>query len=510
MWAALPVMLFSQPGAITEPTSDIWKYGDDFIEANLANHRRLLLIGRIQIIVLSLLTALLMAAWTHELFGLRPALCAMMLWCLSPTVLGAASLVTTDLGAAFLFVLTLSRAWKLAESPGYASSFVTGLCLGLAQLAKYTGVLLFGLVPMIWCIRRWRSEDVQKLRLHQFAGYVAVTLTVGLSVLNAGYLFQRTGYSLAELSSTSSSMKSVKALIGPLVEVPLPLPADFVEGIDHERHVMEGQHAVYLDGQWSLTGFRSYFLIAMWYKLPHVLQLLLFIGTAGALIHPRNKCEHRMLVALSLTPVLLIAIASSSSLQLGMRYILPAFPFMVMLAARSAGFVSSLKPTHQLAATGVLLALSALNLRHHPSHLAYFNELAGGPSSGYVHLIDSNIDWGQDVHALAEYLKVNPARKLYLACLGTFPPHRAGIEFESPPEWLPQPGTYAISVSLLMGRPIAIRNPDGTSHSTDFGVYSYLRYFEPVDAVGQSILIFHVTPDDARNVREQISRTQQF
>jgi hypothetical protein len=263
---------------------------------------------------------------------------------------------------------------------------------------------------------------------------------------------------------------------------------------------MEQRHPVYLDGRWSEFGFSNYYLKALEYKLPHAAQAL-FVLAAIFLVFPGS--EPRLLrtqLATLLPAGLLIAVASTIAMQLGIRYILPAIPLLLLFAGQVGRWLDWSK--YRLRALLVVAAAIVLpfSARFHPQHLAYFNELAGGPLGGRAHLLDSNLDWGQDLHALKRYLDDHPVHDLGLAYFGMFQPAELGIKYHLPPRE-PTAGWYAISANLLYGRPYNVCGPDGTYRSADLNEFRWLREFEPVARVGVSIDLFHVTEAQARELR---------
>jgi hypothetical protein len=143
----------------------------------------------------------------------------------------------------------------------------------------------------------------------------------------------------------------------------------------------------------------------------------------------------------------------------------------------------------------VPVVAALLSVRHHPHHLAYFNELAGGPSNGHMHLLDSNIDWGQDLRALKQFLDENRIDDVGLAYFGTVPPSSLGIRYHVPPRDS-RPGWYAVSTNFLQGRPGGLRNPDGSIRLVDFDEFGYFRWFMKtpalVERIGYSIWVFEI------------------
>lgn len=499
-WAALPLFLSGERIHLENADADAFEIGDIFVSSVGERYDRLYAVSRSMIVILSVLTGVVIAVWARQWFGDAAALLATLLWSTSPTFLMSASLVTTDLGAALFFVATLYLLWRFAGQPTWRNASLFGLCLGLAQLAKFTSILLYPLAIVLWFAVRIGNDEINKGNRGGNLSKWGVALLLSLFVLNAGYLFQGSFSAFESFQFGSKALSKLSGLQEPLGGVPVPFPRDYVEGVDRQRHIMESAHPVYLDGQLQVEGFPHYNLMAVWYKIPHATQLFIVL-TALFLVMPGGKRRllRRQLVLL-LPVALLFLIASGSGMQLGIRYLLPVLPFLVLFAGQSARWFDRKQYPARCVMIAVLAVLTPLSVRFHPHHLAYFNELAGGPVNGHAHLIDSNIDWGQDLRGLKHYVDENNINKIGLAYFGMLPPSELGIDYFIPwrqTDVVPsrqavKPGWYAISTNFLMGRPHTIREPDGTVGQVgphEFGVF---RTLKPRARIGYSIFIYHV------------------
>ena len=162
------------------------------------------------------------------------------------------------------------------------------------------------------------------------------------------------------------------------------------------------------------------------------------------------------------------------------------------------------------------------SLWYYPHSLSYFNELVGGPKGGHDYLLDSNIAWGQDLYYLKHWLDEHPeARPLHLACYSLMDPRLAGIEFEVPPvgpisagsnkgdlskQIGPLPGWYAIDMNHLHGAKLSTTDGQGGWRRVAGDGYdlTYFQRFRPVAMAGYSIYIYHITPDEANEVRREL------
>lgn len=510
-WSALPLLFTSAETGNPEHSSDPANYGDAFLQANPEQYHQLYVLGRIPILLLSVATGLLLAMWARELFGTSAACLTVLLWTMSPNVLANAALGTQDLAIAGFFLATVYCGWKFVRQVSWKWALITGLMLGLAQITKYTAILLVPILVIEWFLLRVKNtEDKRELSHKMILARWGVLLLMTCFVLNAGYLFQGSFQPINAYQFQSSELKALKLLPPLLQNIPLPLPRDYLLGFDLQRFIMQQAHPTFLDSEWALTGFRSYYIYTLIYKLPHGVQFL-FILACFQWFKQRNQpgCMSLRTLGILLTPViLLICIASLANNQLGLRYILPVIPFLFLVIAPLAEQLDfEKKKLFSYAITIAVLTLP-FSLRFAPDHLAYFNELSGGPENGTRHLSDSNLDWGQDLYRLKDYMQQHKVDDLGLAYFGTVPPSTLGVPYRVPPASHPEPGTYAISVSLLQGRPYSIRKQDGSRHNLGNDTLGYFRYFKPKARLGYSINVYELRPEDVVRWQTAISRAR--
>ncbi|HTI49578.1 MAG TPA: glycosyltransferase family 39 protein [Planctomycetaceae bacterium] len=541
LWATWP-LLFTQASCDANiAPGDLFHLGHQFLADNRGSYEFYLALCRSMNVTWSVLAGLVLVLWSRALFGDKAALLTAALWAFCPTALANSSLVTPDAGGACLFVATLYAVWRYARRSDWRTAGIVGLLLGLAQLAKFTNLLLYPLALTVWWLARESDDAVGSgallrgdARLGNVAKAMGRWLAIGaisLVVINVGYLFRGSLSPLDDYHFQSRFLQRIAASAGPLKRVPVPLPRDYLAGVDHQRAIMEAPHPVYLDGKWNVTGYPEYYLRALAYKLPHAAQGLCLLSMLFILFPGRQPRLLRTQLLLLLPVVLVIAVASSMGMQLGIRYVLPALPFLLLFAGQAARWCegswsraneqpsgrtsergtgpSHGTPGHRTrSSTGegarfrtVLVVGAALtlpfSLRYHPHHLAYFNEWSGGPLGGRQHLLDSNLDWGQDLRGLKLFLDEQRIDDIGLAYFGMIPPAELGIRYHVPPR-TPAPGWYAISAHFLHGGPHTVCNPDGSYRPADIYEFSWLRRFQPVARIGYSIDVFHVTPDQIR------------
>lgn len=511
-WSALPVVLLG--GVLGEPAepNDAFALGDHFLAANRDRYRELFFVARVANLVWSLLTGAAIALWGRQLFGPWAGLVGAALWFLCPIALSNAALATPDACAAFFFVAVPFAFWRFAQVPSWPRCLAAGALLGLAQLAKFTDVLLLPISLLVWwvapvqaavhaAVQSGIQTDRSPGAWRRAAGQWIAALSLALVVWNAGYLFGGTGRPLKSYEFLSRSLQGLSGRLSAMGAVPVPLPGDYLRGFDRQRSIMEGAHPVFLDGEWNFdgTGFRDYYVRALAYKWPHATQALVLTAVVASLVTRAGRRQWRAHLLLLAPALFVIAIASASGMQLGVRYILPAFPLIYLFAGQLGTWWNPPRRSLRTAWLAICLAMLPLGLSRHPHELAYFNELAGGPIGGREHLLDSNLDWGQGLFELREFLRREEIELAGLAYFGMVPPAELGIDFRIPPSYEQvlarrelTPGWYAVSVNFVQGRPHTIRDAEGRIRSAGGGEFSYFRNMQRAGNLGGSIDLYHV------------------
>ena len=500
MWGALPLCFTSASSGQIEAAKNAEDFGNAFLAANHDNYFRLFWFGRLPNIAFSFGIGLILAFWSRRWRGNAAALVTVGLWSCSATALANASLITPDMGVAFFFVAVFYDLWKFSREPNWKRAISLGVLLGLAQLTKFTAVLLYPLCLVGWCVLSIGQQDPQETAvpkcLKTRIAQAVSAFVLSLVILNLGYLFQGSFSSLKSYEFASRTLHRTQQWAGPLQAVPVPLPRDYVAGFDRQRQIMEGQHPVYLDGEWRIDGFLDYYEMALFYKLSHAEQLFCLLAVFFLVFPGDEKRDLRLQAFLLLPVACMLFVASTSRMQLGLRYILPAIPFLFLFAGQSAAWLRWSTYPVRTVLLGLTIAAIPWGLRFHPHYLAYFNELAGGPEAGRAHLLDSNLDWGQDLRGLKPYLDSQGVSEIGLAYFGTVPPAALAIQYHFPPSHVPEPGWYAISVNYVQGRPHVLWDKDGKARPVDLDEFAYFRYFEPKARIGYSIYVYHLTEQD--------------
>jgi hypothetical protein len=269
-----------------------------------------------------------------------------------------------------------------------------------------------------------------------------------------------------------------------LCEVPIPLPADYVRGIDLQRVDFEKGLKSYLNVEIRESGWWYYYLYAFLYKVPlGTVALVVWAAGLTQIRRPRTPILSSQgseaagfidELFLWLPPIVLFTFVSSQTgFNQHFRYVLPIFPFLYVAVSRlglywermferpAEGSPRLVKPRLAAGAlVGVLLAWSvSSSLSAFPHSMSYFNEWAGGPDNGHKHLIDSNIDWGQDMWLLKRWVDEHPEARPFSIAYHNHVDYKllTGMDFPEPPRD-PRPGYFAVDIRNLILGPYTISN----------------------------------------------------
>lgn len=492
-WQALPAALGDTDyPALTTPgwrKSVVWLVGYDFFHQSRNDPAWLLFTARAMNSLFGAATVLLVFFWSHRLWGPAGALVSAVFCALCPTMLAHSGLATSDMGMAFFFLAFLAAYWRHLHDGRWRVWWLSAALLGLAAVAKYTAVLLLPLAVVLALVRALRPEPLvlagRKFQtpFGRFGAIAASTAAQGLVALAVIWAFFGFRYSLFN-----------PALPGGEPNLPWNLllnfggwKASFIQFCREWRLLPEGwlyglafvlQHAqaraAFLDGDYSILGWVEFFPKTFLYKTP--LSLLAGLTASIVLLVLRLRVAARSQIAGHLyrvTPLLGLFMvywmfSLTSHLNIGHRHILPTYPVLYIFCgalgwavtrAWRQSWAGGLAGTATIAGLLGWHAVVAANI--HPHYLAYFSPAVGGPTEGYRHLVDSSLDWGQDLPALSKWLDAHrkPGEPVHVAYFGSDEPARFVRDavlmprlstFDRPRPWYwCEPGLYAISATML-------------------------------------------------------------
>lgn len=367
--------------------------------------RRLVLSGSDRVLVaarvvgllwgLGLLIVVFLAVRRH--YGAGLGLVAAAVLSLVPEVLAHSSIAGSDMPFTTAAVLALVALGHYAERPSLKRWVVLALAIGLAWAMRHTALVLLplaGLVHLVLAVRARppidASEWVERAVRSVWAG-------AGLSLIAFLVLWAGDGLGTVTVREVSErvTMLPVPRALGPLDLSDVPVPTSFLSILKQVRHQNQGHEAYFL-GEFGTTGWPRYFPVAFLLKTP--IGFLGLMVLAAARLRPRYALEIVALAFLAILWTMLIR----NKVTIGVRYALPTYPLAVLFLARLFHPQMLRDRLWGPITIGLTAWLIWASIGSEGRFLSYFNEIGGGPRHGWVYLADSNIDWGQDLNALAE------------------------------------------------------------------------------------------------------------
>jgi hypothetical protein len=424
--------------------------------------------------------------WGKQLYGPVAGLAAASATSFSPNLLGHASLATVDFGAAAAIFIAAYYLWRWAQQTGARHCIAAAAACGIAVLVKFSA--LFFLPPLGIAFFLLAAQEQHRAggppQIAAMARTGALFLAVLIFVAWAGYRFETGPLPPARiqpvpgtLGQYAESAIEVGTLHGRIF---LPAPT-LIRGLLSVFALNARAHKAYLLGRVSSSSFPFYFLVALAVKT--TLPLLLLSAIALALCVVESWTDSLSTAAYpAIAVALMLAVGAMSRINVGIRHLLPIFPFLALLAASLfADCSTSSRPGGHILA-GLAWSLLAWHgvesIAAHPDYLAYFNQIARGREEHF--LLDSNLDWGQDLERLRQFARQHGISTLYLSYFGRPGPDFLEIpDVRSLPAGMRPSGWVAVSKNHMGG---IGRSPSDLA---------WLAGHTPAARVGHSILVYH-------------------
>jgi 4-amino-4-deoxy-L-arabinose transferase-like glycosyltransferase len=491
VWNAGPLLLQEErPELSTLPgwradlitfTSHLWdKFG---------SLDRLAYVTRYPNMLLAVMLIALVYRWAREWASTIAGGLAVFLMTWDPTMVAHAQLNTTDLGFTLCLFVAFYLCWKLHRRFSYATLIGIGLAGGAAMSAKASGIL----VPLLVCT--------------VFAGYYLLEVLARLdSRSREGWGWQARArlvvapaikwffYGAVVLFLSTFTLWATYGFAN-------PAHAFAVHGEMLRIFFAGQQRLAFAAGELRAGGWWWYFPYAFTIKTPIPAILAYATGLLHVLLSPRKLIQRDL--ALWSFPLAYLLAALVSDVNIGVRHLLPLFPFLYVIASgisrpiwRGAGRGWSYIRQPLYLALGIWYIWGTAHV--YPFAIAYFNELVGGAKNGYHYLVDSNVDWGQSFKALKTYMDENQVPEAWVSYATWIDPGAYGVAYHPlfpgqgtepyfPRRYDPAPGFYAISATTLQGIALKEHDPD---------LYEWFRNRKPAAQPGYGLLIYEVAPHD--------------
>ncbi len=390
---------------------------DRHIPPWLRDRLRELRAARMATIGFALLLALLVAAWSRELYGSEASVAALALYIVSPNLMAHSTLVTTDCYVTVAYFGTAYAHWLFAKAPSVRTAAIAAFALAVSQLTKGSAIFLFAIAPLLiapafyFHLRSGNSPSLWR----PLRAYVALSAVLFVLAINIGFVCDRTFTPLSRYSFLSPAFQKLSK-VPVLAAIPLPLPYPYLQGFDMLRHDEDtglGYGNNYLLGECrpgtDRRPFRSYYLVCYLFKEPIALQLLMFAGLIGIAARGRWRSflvnEWFLLIPVVVT---LTVFSLFNNAQIGVRHILQIFPFTLLLAASNFRNWRALARRRK-AVLAVSVAYAAVSVfSYYPHMIPYMNELVPDRRLAYKVLAESNLAWFQNTRIVRDFLRRNP------------------------------------------------------------------------------------------------------
>ncbi|HTJ78110.1 MAG TPA: hypothetical protein VL357_03865 [Rariglobus sp.] len=489
-WAGIPLLL-QQPRL--EPadhpawwsTSNVWLISSAFFFESGNNTDFMLATARAMMMFWSVATGFLVFVWSRRLWGNAGGLLSLALYAFSATTLAHGPLVTSDMTVTFFLLAAVGAYWRHLERPGMMSFGLSCVVTGLAAVAKFSFLLL---IPAYALLIAWRLVESAPLiitcgrHIYQAetrlarTGCILASTAVHIAIawlfiwMAFGFRFDAAGSGQPSITQYYMPWQIVmpthgfwKAVVGTARTWHL-LPDAYLQGFSYVLYAAQ-ERSGFLNGAYSNTGWFLFFPYTFFAKTPPAELLATILALGTALVHWRGKSGARIFAGLRFVAPLLAlsgvywAFSLTSHLNIGHRHILPVYPPLFILCGLLVR--PAVTRMQKWGATMIAVLAAATAFSTYPNYLAYFNLLSGGSSQGYHHLIDSSLDWGQDLPGLKTWLDTNrkPEEPVYLAYFGMGSPRYEGIKAAplspyyyhyQPRHWFElKPGLYCISATLI-------------------------------------------------------------
>lgn len=531
-WAALPLRVSGAKFPDTD--SQAYRASEQWVIARQVFYKLgndpegIILAGRAMIVLLSVALGVLVFAWSRRLFGDTGGLISLAFYAFSPTVLSGATLVTSDMAMALALLLATGAVWRVCHRVTPVSVLLAGLAVGLLAVSKMSAPLIVPIAAiMVAASLVWRAPmnagfssplaiPVRGLaRRGAFLAIAAGACTViAIVIVWASFGFRHSTFATQTPAAYSIPWDELnrhigggmRAMIGAMQGLHL-LPEAYLYGLSHALG-RSAQRQSFLNGEYSLTGWPSFFAYTFLVKTTLAALLAIVVAIVIALPGVRSRlgvietkaesryaAEHGPFAAFverayPLTPLLALLVvywlaAIFSTLNIGHRHLLPTYPAVFILLGSLARLLRSHHFPLRVLPWSLAVLVAIESLIAWPDYLSYFNPTVGRDNA-YRHVVDSSLDWGQDLYKLRTWMREKRTADVgpvYLSYFGSALPSGHGIDAIPLPSYYSiwreprvpielKPGWYCISATILQG---VYQEPWGPWDAAKEAEYQQLR-----------------------------------
>lgn len=496
-------------------TNSQWDFGRRLIYNSEANPELVTRLARAPMLLFFIASAILLFIWTRRLYSPAAGITALLLLCFSPTVLAHAKFVTTD-GPAMFGVLAAGYAFvNYLRHESKKRFWIAAVTLGVALLLKFSTLLLLPAFLLTGFVFAWSRNGFNSgLRS---AGKTTLIIAAGfMLIVWPVYLFHTSGYPPERQKKDTEYLlqwlpqRNIAEAVTWASDKPILRAAgQYALGAIRVIERSSGQTTIFYLGEISNGGRQSYFPFVYFLKEPLAWWLLVVAALIAAARLPWTRKNVTLFLKnypdelFMLVWLVLYWISSiQSNLNIGIRHLLPVYPFMIILVSgRITWLLDYLQETKFKVWRSAGLLLAALmgwyvfeTVHAYPYFLPYFNQVAGGSAGGYRYVVDSNVDWGQDLKHLGQWMTASGINKIDLDYFGwADQSYYIGNRFT----WIHNT-TYKDKKDFIQrnqsGGWIAVSSTFLQNSKPDAD-YWWLKQIEPTTTIGHSIFVWQIKQD---------------
>ena len=465
-------------------------------------------LARLPFILLSLIFSLVVLKFAEGLYGIKSAIFAMFLYTFNVTILSHSNLVLTDFVVSVFMFLTIFYFWKLMNEYNIKNLLLTGVFFGLAQISKITAIILVPCLLLLYFAETYKKGFFKKKNIKEFFKIFSAIFIVGFIVIWASYGFafyplkeavppQYAGKAYNFLNKSFSSEPAKKAGIYVFEKISVPFPSYFLSYGYLSSLAVEGRER-YFFGKIIEKSVWYYQFVVFLLKTQISLIVLLALAVTYSMKTKSKKTVNELYLILPV--LLLLFLLMFNKMTVAVSHIIPIYPFLIVFCSKLVNSKDK-----------IVKALLVLAVIHYfisaifafPDYFSYFNELAGGSKNGYKYLGDGNIDNGQNLLQLKEFMEKRNIQKINLSYLGSVDPKEYGITYDFIASADFQPWVMDNKIYLKLSTTgegckkrtgwiaISVSNYQGV-YLQNRSCFSWLKGYTPIERIANSIFVYNI------------------
>lgn len=500
-----------------------WNFGRALIFQTGNDAITLVRVAKLPMLLFFIISAWIIFIWAKKLFGDKAALLAIFLFSFTPTIIAHSRLVTTDIALLAGIMASLYFFERYLENQTPKNFWIAAIMFGFGLLTKFSAFLLIPLIVLLAMV--WAYANHQKLSgIIRMAWKAVLIIVFGFAfVVGPIYQLHLLGYSKEKQKADATVVLSTygnRAFADPVIWIsdkPFLRPfAQYGLGVlmIFQRNV--GGNQTYFLGNLYQKAVKSYFPVVYALKEPIPFLILFVMSVIGFFIYVRSKEKHLKdwlrihfaETAIFMWALLYWATSINANLNIGIRHLIPVYGGTAILVAGQLSVLYEhvkLKKAFLAFIVALCAWLLAETLMVFPYYLTYFNEFAllrpkategqaGYISGGHNYVVDSNLDWGQDLKRLADWVDKNNIKKISLDYFGwADQSYYLGKKFN----WI-RSSQYTNAKDFLRDNPnggyIAVSATFYQQSISSDKNYGWLEDYKPIIVIGNSIFVWEISP----------------